>query len=131
MSEPTHIPIVEEELSIEQRRKSSGKVMVTTSTHAEQSLAAADLERTDVTVERVPIDREISVAPGVREEGNTTVIPVLEEVLVIEKRLVLKEEIRLTRSTSTEHVEMPVTLRKQTATVERIETPNSDQGEEQ
>lgn len=130
MNEPVHVPIVEEKLSVNKRDKTSGKVTVTTATHAVDSLAAADLERMDVTVERVPIDREVSVAPGVREEGNTTVIPVLEEVLVIEKRLVLKEEIRLTRAKSTEHVVMPVTLRKQVATVERIKTA-PDQGDEQ
>jgi stress response protein YsnF len=44
---------------------------------------------------------------------------VLEEALVVEKRLVLKREIRIRkRSTSSETVEIPVSLRKQRAKVE-------------
>jgi stress response protein YsnF len=44
---------------------------------------------------------------------------VLEEVLVVEKRLVLKEELHIRRRVETETVEVPVTLRKQRAVVER------------
>ena len=46
--------------------------------------------------------------------------PVLEEVLVVEKRLLLKEELRITRHATTEVAELPVTVRKQRAVVERL-----------
>jgi stress response protein YsnF len=48
-----------------------------------------------------------------------TIVPVLEEVLVVEKRLVLKEELHIRRRVDTESVEVPVTLRKQRAIIER------------
>ena len=48
-----------------------------------------------------------------------TIVPVLEEVLIVEKRLVLKEELRIRRSRSQETEEIPVRLRKQRAVVER------------
>ena len=48
------------------------------------------------------------------------IIPVLEEVLVVEKRLVLKEELHVSRVMSEEKVEIPVTVRKQRAVVERF-----------
>jgi stress response protein YsnF len=49
-----------------------------------------------------------------------TIIPVLEEVLVVEKRLILKEEVHIRQTTSGEAVEVPVTLRRQHAVVERV-----------
>jgi stress response protein YsnF len=45
--------------------------------------------------------------------------PDLEEVLVVEKRLVLKREIRIHRRTRAEVVEIPVSLRKQRVKLER------------
>jgi stress response protein YsnF len=56
-------------------------------------------------------------------------VPVLEEVLVVEKRLVLKEELHIRRRATTETVEVPITLRKQRAVVERID-PDKPTGEE-
>ena len=51
--------------------------------------------------------------------GPPFVIPVLEEVAVIERRLVLREEVRIRMRSATDTVEVPVTLRRQHATVER------------
>ena len=51
-----------------------------------------------------------------------TVVPILEEVLIVEKRLLLKEEVRITRHSTTDVVETPVTLRKQRAIVERLDS---------
>ena len=76
-----------------------------------------------VGVTRVPVDRVIvegDPVPTVRTEAGVTVIPILEEILVVEKRLVLKEEVHIRRTTSDEEVEVPVTLRKQHAVVEHI-----------
>ncbi|MCJ2086982.1 YsnF/AvaK domain-containing protein [Methylobacterium sp. E-005] len=49
-----------------------------------------------------------------------TIIPVLEEILVVEKRLVLREEVHVRQTTAGEDVEMPVTLRRQHAVIERV-----------
>jgi hypothetical protein len=49
-------------------------------------------------VERVPVNRLIDTEPQTRQEGDVTVIPIVEEVLVVEKRLLLKEEIRIRRT---------------------------------
>lgn len=68
---------------------------------------------------RVPVDQVVTEAPPIRTVGTVTIIPVLEEVLVIEKRLILKEELHVTRRVTTKEVSVPVTLRKQRATVTR------------
>ena len=54
-----------------------------------------------------------------REEGDTTIIPVIEEVLVVEKRLFLKEEIRIRRTQTTQLHEETVTLRREEVVIER------------
>jgi stress response protein YsnF len=55
----------------------------------------------------------------VRLEGNTTIIPVVEEVVVVEKRLILVEEIHITRDSTVRTEEIPVLLRKEHAAIER------------
>ena len=58
-------------------------------------------------------------APQIRTEDGVTIIPVLEEIVVVEKRLILKREIRISKRAISETAEIPVSLRKQQATVER------------
>jgi stress response protein YsnF len=70
------------------------------------------------------VDRIFDEAPETRTEGGVTIVPVLEEVLFVEKRLVLKEELHIRRQATTETVEVPVTLRRQRAIVDRA--PGSD-----
>ena len=79
------------------------------------------LIRERVEIERIAVDRPIDAVPPVREEGDTTVISVVEEVLVLERRLVLKEEIRLRRVRTTEQHRETVMLREQQAVIERSE----------
>ncbi len=117
------IPVVEETARIEKRAIETGRVRVSTHTDTVEQVLRETLRGDMVGVTRVPINRTIGegeVAPQVRDEGGVTIIPVLEEVLVVEKRLVLKEEVHIRRTTSCENVEVPVTLRRQRAVVERV-----------
>ena len=56
-----------------------------------------------------------------REEGDTTIISVVEEIVVVERRLVLKEEVRLRRVRVTEQHRETVVLREQDAVITRTE----------
>jgi len=58
--------------------------------------------------------------PAVREEGDTIIVPIVEEVLVIERRLFLKEEVRIRRVRSTERHQESVIIRHQEAVVTRL-----------
>jgi stress response protein YsnF len=73
-----------------------------------------------VEIDRTPIGRQIDALPAVRDEGDTIVIPIVEEVLVIERRLLLKEEVRVRRVRSTERHQESVTLRHHEAVVTRL-----------
>ena len=123
------IPLVEETATVGKREVVTGRVRVQTVTDTIEELARADLQRETVEVTRVPIDRMIETAPEVRTQGDVTILPVVEEVLVVEKRLVLKEELHIRRRVETETVEVPVSLRKQRAVVER-EVPEDSRPDE-
>ncbi len=77
----------------------------------------ADLASDTVEIERVAVGVYVEVAPGIRREGNATIYPVLEEIFV--KRLMLREEVRVTQTHRTTPFEETVTLRRQEAVVER------------
>ena len=72
-----------------------------------------------VEIERVPIDRTVDVVPPIRQEGDITIIPVVEEIVVVERRLVLKEEVRVRRMSKKEQHQETVVLRQQEAVVTR------------
>ncbi|GJE43572.1 DUF2382 domain-containing protein [Methylobacterium soli] len=117
------IPVVEETARIDKRVVERGRVRVQTRTETTEEVLRETLRSDLVGVTRVPIDRVIAegeVAPVTRTESGVTIIPVLEEVLVVEKRLVLREEIHIRQTTSGEAVEVPVSLRRQHAVVERV-----------
>jgi uncharacterized protein (TIGR02271 family) len=116
-----HIPLAEEQIDVSVEQRTTGRIRVSTDTHVVEEMATATLEHLDVLVKRIPINQVVDVAPAVRVDGDTTIVPVLEEVLFVEKRLVLKAEIHIARSRTHETVQMPVTLRRQEATVERID----------
>lgn len=117
----TVLPLSEEEARIDKRQVTTGKVRVTTTADAIEELVSATLEGEEVEIVRVPVDRVVSEAPAMRTEGSLTIIPILEEILVVEKRLVLKEELHIRRHVTSEKVEIPVTLRKQRAVIERLD----------
>ena len=117
------LPLIEETAQIGKRAVETGRVRVGTRTETIEQVLRENLRSDHVGVTRVPVDRTLAAgeaAPVVREEGGVTIIPVLEEILVVEKRLVLKEEVHIRRTTAGEDVEVPVTLRRQRAVVERL-----------
>jgi stress response protein YsnF len=125
-SEVEVIALAEEEVRLDKRMVTTGKVRVRTIVDVETELAKATLDGETVEVTRVPIDRIVEQPPGIRVEDNVTIIPVLEEVLIVEKRLVLKEEVHIRKLATTEDVEIPVELRKQHAVIERLPADEDD-----
>jgi len=113
------IPIVEEVAQFSKRSVTTGRVRVETRTDLVEETVRAELTSAEVEVERVPVDREIDHMPEIRNEGDTMIVPVVEERLVVQRRLILKEELHVRHRTVTESVEVPVTLRKQRVEVER------------
>lgn len=118
--EPLVLSVVEEMLAVSKRRKSTGIIRVGTRTESVEARAEAELDHYRVEVTRVPVGRVVAEAPAARVDGNTTVIPVVEERLVVVKQLVLVEEVRVRHVLERQVVSEPVILRRQRAVVERV-----------
>ncbi len=117
----TVVPVVEEELLVTKRRVVTGRVRVGKTVGERRQVVDEPLFRETVEVVHVPVDRVVETIPEIRQEGETIVIPVVEEELVVTRRIRLREEIRVTRIRTEEHRPEEVALRVERATVERIE----------
>ena len=115
----TVIPLLEEELSVAKRVVETARVRVSRITHDHEQIVEEMLQHEKVEVERVPVGRPVDAMPSIRQEGDVTIIPVVEEVLKVERRLVLKEEVHIRRIKTTERHQERVTLRRQEALVSR------------
>ena len=91
--------------------------------HEAEEVLDVPVQTEAIEVERVPVGRWIDAPAEVRREGDTTVYPVVEEVLVVEKRLRLVEEVRVTRRQETRRVQERVALRREEVVVERDAAP--------
>ena len=114
------VPLFTEEVSVSKRVVDKGGVQVSRTTREREELINELLAYERVEVERTPIGKPVDGMPQIREEGDTIVVPVVEEVLVLERRLVLKEEVRIRRVHRTERHEERVTLRRHEVTIERL-----------
>lgn len=123
-SQPLVIPVMEEVLDIQRKQIELGRVRVHKHVHERTEVVDEPLLRNEVTVTRVPVNRMIEQPAVARQEGDTLIIPVMEEVLVVEKRLVLVEEVHITRRNTEVHQPEEVLLRREEVVVERI-TPAS------
>jgi uncharacterized protein (TIGR02271 family) len=114
------VPVLEEELHVDKRRVETGRVRLTKQVHERQETVDVPLATEEIHVERVPVNRAIETAPPVRYEGDTMIVPLLEEVIIVEKRLMLREEVRITKRQSETRRPQQVMLRREEALVERI-----------
>lgn len=120
------IPVIEESLEIGRRVVETGAVRVRKVVQDVRGPLREPLTSEHVDIERVPIGRVLQEPAVVRQEGDVTIVPVVEERLVLRKELVLVEEIHLTRRREVHESSEEVTLRRESAVVERLD-PQSRQ----
>ncbi len=117
--ETTVVPIVEETMTVGRRVQPTGKVLLHKTVQEYETALNETLAVRTFDVERVVLNRPVDAAPPVRQEGDTTIYPLVEEQLILTKQLLLKEEVRVTRR-DTERVDTrTVTLRREHLEVER------------
>lgn len=114
------IPRVEETLTVSRHLTETARVRVNKSVVSRQATAEDSIVYEEYSIQRVPIDREVSEVTPTRVEGDVTIIPVFEEQLVTVKRLVLREEIHLVKKRREERQPHNVVLRKEEVTVDRF-----------
>lgn len=116
----TILPVVQEELEVQKRVVESGRIRVNKKVETTESIVDEPLLHQGFEIQKKSVNRIIDEVPTPHYEGDTLVLPILEEVLVVEKRLVLREEVRITPKR--EEVRDPQThsLRREHVEVERV-----------
>jgi len=116
----TVIPAIEEQLEVTKRVVETGRLRIHKTVESTDSVIDEPLIHQTYEVERIPVNRIITESVEARYEGDVLILPVMEEVLVVEKRLVLREEVRITpKRTETRDTEKH-TLRREHLDVERV-----------
>ncbi len=114
------VPIIEEMIEVRKQMVDTANVRIIKTVHEHDETIAEPLKRETVEVTRVPIERVVDTTTPPREEGNTLIIPVYEERLVVQKQLFLKEELHVTRQSRVDReAQQTVTLRREEVAVER------------
>jgi uncharacterized protein (TIGR02271 family) len=114
------VPVLAEELEVQKRRVETGTVRLTKVVHEREVQVDEPLWREEVEVTRVPIQRVVDGPVPVREEHGTTIISLVEEVLVVEKRWMLREEIHIRTQRLETYQAQRITLRSEEVQVERV-----------
>jgi uncharacterized protein (TIGR02271 family) len=127
-SDEIKLKLNEEELQTAKKTVVTGRVQVSTITREHEALVDEMLSSEHVEIERTPVGKAIDAIPAIREEGDVTIVPVVEETLVLRRQLVLKEEVRIRRVHDTERYQERVTLRKQEAVVTRFDEETNKTG---
>jgi uncharacterized protein (TIGR02271 family) len=108
-------------LYVQRHRVETGKVRITKVVHEHEEEVNTSRVREEITIERVTLNRMVDTPVSMRQEGDTFIIPLLEEVVVVEKRLMVKEELRITKRRIEEPASQQVTLRREEVIVERLD----------
>lgn len=118
------VPLIAEEISIGKRVVETGGMRVHKTVREDVQTIHEPIIREHIEVERVPINKYVEAAPAIRYEGEVMVVPVLEEVIVTEKRLLLREEIRLVKRREEVANVQEVILRREEINVEEFAAEN-------
>lgn len=116
---PETLAVAEEQLEVGKRKVETGRVHITKRVVQRQETVDVPLMREEVEIRRVPVNRPVDAPVPVRQEGDVTIVSVLEEVLVVSKQLVLKEELHISRRQSEAHEPQEVTLLSEQVEVTR------------
>jgi len=117
-NKPLTFNVIEEQAKIDKKLVEKGKVRVIKKVVTEDEKVKVDVKNEEVNVERVPVNKYADTPPQVRYEGETTIIPVIKEVAVVEKKILIVEEIRITKKTHIIEEERTIPLKKEKVTVE-------------
>jgi uncharacterized protein (TIGR02271 family) len=118
------IPVVAERLEVQRRRRESGTVRVRVVPHEEHHSVDEPVLHDEVNVTRVPVERWVDAPERERWEDGTIIVPLHREVLVVERRLQVFEELHITPQGRQVRQREDITLRSEEAVIEREEIPS-------
>lgn len=122
------IPVMKETIRLDSKIVDKGTVRVIKKVDEETVRVPLLTQEDQYHIERVAINQYVDEPPPpVRHEGDTMIIPVVIEELVVEKRLKVVEEVRITLSKKETAWEAETTVRKENVIIERQSTQSKNQ----
>jgi stress response protein YsnF len=122
--EEVKIPLMQEEINIDQHRVDTGKG-VRVKKHVLEHEEIVDVPHAEevLSVEHIEVGKIVPEGslPQARQEGDTYIIPVFEEVYVVEKKIRLKEEVHIKRERKTSKENQKIRLRSEQALIEHFD----------
>lgn len=115
------VPVIAEQLHVDAVPVLKGGVRVTKRTVGQERIIEQELRRDHVEVRRVKVNRIVEGPQEPIQSGNTTIIPIVEEIVRVERQWVVTEEIHLTRTEETEVYQEKIVLNREEAIVERFD----------
>ena len=113
------VPVVSEEVHADALPVETGSVRVTKRVVGEDEVRQ-QLRRERVEVKRVKVDRVVDGPQQPYRSGDTLIVPVMAQVLQVEKRWVVTEEVHITKYEESETSRQTVTVGHEEAQVERL-----------
>ncbi len=114
------VPIIEEELVVSKRTVDTGGVRIRKTVQEFAQTVDQPLTHDEVQVERIAMNQVLNDPAQLRYEGETMIIPVMEERLIVQKQLILTEEIRVTKRQVVNSQPQQVMLRREEIALEEI-----------
>jgi uncharacterized protein (TIGR02271 family) len=114
-SEVEVVPLFEETVSAGKREVEQGRIRVSVRVRDGERILEEVLRHQTADVERVAINCPVETIPAPRNEGNVLIIPLVREEVVVIKRYILTEEIRIHLREEVRHERIPVTLKSEEA----------------
>jgi uncharacterized protein (TIGR02271 family) len=107
------IPIVEEQIKVGSREVTTQRAIINKNIEEREELVDLPVLSDDYRIERIPINLTIDSRLPVRCVGDTTIIPVIDEIAIVTKQLVLREELHITRVPTELHRPQLVKLKRE------------------
>ena len=77
-------------------------------------------------MQTVEINQYVETTPPVRYENDTIIIPVVKEVLIVQKKLMVIKELHIKKQVKIKEEQQTVTLKKEEVVIERIPSLNNN-----
>lgn len=116
------VPVVEERLVVGKREVSGGEVRIIKRVDTTTEQQTINVLREDIRVERVQINQPLTAGqiPQNRTEDGVLIVPILREVLVVQKQLMLVEEVHISKRQVQAEETISETLRHERVEIEDL-----------
>lgn len=117
------VPLIEEQVTVSKKVVETAHVTVSKKINESAESFQIPLQQEEIVIKRVPKNELVDTMPAAsRYEGDIMIIPVLKEVAVIEKKMMLVEEIHVSKLKTERTETQQITVRKEEINVIRTES---------